>query len=362
MIGSMKNYYEILGVEEESTQEEIRARWARLTKLYHPDVLQSPEVSDRIKDINEAYQVLKVYSTRLEYDLELTLRRSILRKAEERKKLRWRKIRLSLGLGVILIGVGSFLFFSKEPQDAPRSIKVKTSETAKVLEREAPKTLEKPDKLKKPEKTTGLEKSKKPIEAAKVNPREPVKVVVPEPAKVVESKKPEKVEKPERPKEPEKPVEVAKVIPREPVKVVVPEPAKVVEPEKRKEPEKPAPSREEEVKKFFSSYAARYNNRDVEGFLSFFSFRATQNQKYGMDSIKKIYSNFFEQSEELQYQIRNMQVEPNPNGLEVKARYELNQVLKAGGDKKVWRGQIRWVLVREEEGFKILSLDYQHQK
>jgi hypothetical protein len=81
-----------------------------------------------------------------------------------------------------------------------------------------------------------------------------------------------------------------------------------------------------------------------------------------MDSIKKIYANFFDQSQELQYQIRNMQVEPNPNGLEVKARYELNQVLKEGREKKVWRGQIRWILIREKEGFKILSLDYQHQK
>ena len=75
-----------------------------------------------------------------------------------------------------------------------------------------------------------------------------------------------------------------------------------------------------------------------------------------------MYANFFEQSQELQYQIRNMQVEPNPKGVEVKARYELGQVSKEGGEKKVWKGDIRWFLVREEEGFKILSLDYQHQK
>ena len=129
-----------------------------------------------------------------------------------------------------------------------------------------------------------------------------------------------------------------------------------------KTPESQPISGEEEVKKFFSRYQARYNYKDVEGFLSFFSSRAIQNQKYGMDSIRKIYANFFDQSQELQYQIRNMQVEPNPKGLEVKARYELNQVLKEGGEKKVWRGQIRWVLVREGEGFKILSLDYQDQK
>ncbi len=57
-----------------------------------------------------------------------------------------------------------------------------------------------------------------------------------------------------------------------------------------------------------------------------------------------------------------MQVEPNPKGVEIRARYELGQVLKEGGERKVWKGEIRWILVREEEKLKILSLDYQHQK
>ena len=157
-------------------------------------------------------------------------------------------------------------------------------------------------------------------------------------------------------------MEIARVIPPEPARVVVPEPPKVVEPKKPEKTEKPPLSREEEVRNFFAGYIDRYNHGDVKGFLSFFSSRAIQNQKDRMDRIRKIYANFFDQSQELQYQIRNMQVEPYPNGLEVKARYELNQVLKEGGGKKVWRGQARWVLVREDGVLKILSLDYQHQK
>jgi ketosteroid isomerase-like protein len=157
----------------------------------------------------------------------------------------------------------------------------------------------------------------------------------------------------------------------EAVKVVVPEPTIVVEPkkpeepkklEKPKEPEKPTPSREEEVKKFFAGYIDRYNYKDAEGFLSFFSSRAIQNQKDGMDGIRKIYANFFNKSQELRYQIKDIQVNPYLNGLEVKARYELNQISKEGGEKKVWRGQARWVLVKEDGVLKILSLDYQHQK
>ena len=358
MNGSMKNYYEILGIDEEATQEEIRARWDELTKLYHPDVLQSPEADDRIKEINEAYQVLKDYSTRLEYDLERALRRSILKKSEERKRrsVRLQKILLPISLAAILFVIGAFVFFSKSPQVFQGPIKVTVPETARVVEPEVPKKLDlrkEADKLKEPDKP---KKPEKPVEVAKVVPREPVKVVTPEPPKVVEHKKP---------------VEVAKVLPREAVKVVVPEPTIVVEPkkpeepkklEKPKEPEKPTPSREEEVKKFFAGYIDRYNYKDAEGFLSFFSSRAIQNQKDGMDGIRKIYANFFNKSQELRYQIKDIQVNPYLNGLEVKARYELNQISKEGGEKKVWRGQARWVLVKEDGVLKILSLDYQHQK
>ncbi len=114
----MKDYYEILGVEEEATQEEVLARWAELTKQYPLDAQKSPEVSDGIRDIYEAYQVLRDHSTRLEYDLERALRRSILRRGEQRKRerLRWEKILLAVGLAAILIGTGSFLFFFYQHQ------------------------------------------------------------------------------------------------------------------------------------------------------------------------------------------------------------------------------------------------------
>jgi hypothetical protein len=48
--------------------------------------------------------------------------------------------------------------------------------------------------------------------------------------------------------------------------------------------------------------------------------------------------------------------------LEVRARYEIEQILKMGGEKKVWRGNIRWVLGKENGVLRILSIDYQHQK
>ena len=66
----MKDYYKILGVEEEASDEEIRARWAELIKHYHPDLGEAGGENERVREINEAYEILKNESTRFEFDLE----------------------------------------------------------------------------------------------------------------------------------------------------------------------------------------------------------------------------------------------------------------------------------------------------
>jgi hypothetical protein len=57
-----------------------------------------------------------------------------------------------------------------------------------------------------------------------------------------------------------------------------------------------------------------------------------------------------------------MKIEIYQNVVEVRAHYEIEQVLKKGGKKKVWSGQIQWILGKENGVLKIVSLDYQHQK
>jgi hypothetical protein len=81
-----------------------------------------------------------------------------------------------------------------------------------------------------------------------------------------------------------------------------------------------------------------------------------------MDGIRKIYANFFKQSQQLQYQLDDIKIEIYQNGVLVKARYEVDQTLKKKGEKKIWNGPIRWTLVKENGTLKILTLDYQHQK
>jgi len=120
--------------------------------------------------------------------------------------------------------------------------------------------------------------------------------------------------------------------------------------------------KKEEVKQFFSNYIDRYNRKDINGFLSFFSTKALQNQKEGFERIRKVYSDFFDQSQEVQYHMEDTKIEIYQNGVEVRARYKLDQLLKKGGERKSWRGNIRWTLTKENGGLKILSLDYQPQK
>jgi hypothetical protein len=101
---------------------------------------------------------------------------------------------------------------------------------------------------------------------------------------------------------------------------------------------------------------------DADGFLWLFSLKAKQNQRDGLPEIRAIYSNFFRQTLSLQNSIEDMKIEIYQNAVEVKARYSVNQVLKIGGEKKVWKGSGRWVLIRENGLLKILSIDYKHEK
>jgi hypothetical protein len=119
---------------------------------------------------------------------------------------------------------------------------------------------------------------------------------------------------------------------------------------------------EEEVRQFFAKYTERYGKKDLEGFLALFSPRAVHNRQDGLEGIRKIYGNFFNQSQEVKYYLSDLRIEIYQNAVEAKAHYELIQLLKKNGERRVWRGEIRWTLVREGGALKILSLAYQPQK
>lgn len=65
-----KNYYKILGLENNKvSQEEIKIAFREQAKKYHPDLNGgNTKTEERFKDINEAYRVLSDYSTKRKYD------------------------------------------------------------------------------------------------------------------------------------------------------------------------------------------------------------------------------------------------------------------------------------------------------
>jgi len=62
----MKDYYKILGVSRNASQEEIKKAYYRLAHKYHPDKGGDPE---KFKEINKAYQILSDPEKRRQYDM-----------------------------------------------------------------------------------------------------------------------------------------------------------------------------------------------------------------------------------------------------------------------------------------------------
>ncbi len=465
----MKDYYKILGVDEEASEEEIRVRWVELSKQYHPDLTQENGAEARLKEINEAYHILKDQSKRIEYDLERLLKKKSIRRSYDRieKRARTRKVMFYSGviLAILIIGLaGMRRFFtpSSPPSQAllpiervhiPEKILTPPSppSAAQTLKPDKPDKPDRPDRPDRPEKpdrpdrpdrpekpeeklsrqamqTVQLEKPLRetpqapatretslndkilvvkeapipqespPVEKSQVSrisipieeapavtktptiaeppavketpqkilpPSSPAPPQTQEPSSTVRAlEKP--VEKPS-PKIEEKPREVPKIttqtlakedlpkdIPKPAPAAALPAPARSLPP--------PPIAKEEEVKKFFSDYIDRYNQKEVDRFLSLFSLRALQNQKDGMERIRTIYTDFFHKSREVQYHLERMNMEISSDRVDVKGQYQVRQILKKGGQEKIYRGKIHWVLVKEEGGLRILTLDYQHER
>jgi curved DNA-binding protein CbpA len=74
----MKDYYSILGISMNATPEEIRTAYINRSRILHPDRFDPQKqpnewklANDMMKELNEAYNILKDGESRAEYDATL---------------------------------------------------------------------------------------------------------------------------------------------------------------------------------------------------------------------------------------------------------------------------------------------------
>ena len=63
-----KDYYDIMGVKRDASQDEIKRAYRKLARKYHPDVSKATDAEVRFKEVGEAYEVLKDPEKRAAYD------------------------------------------------------------------------------------------------------------------------------------------------------------------------------------------------------------------------------------------------------------------------------------------------------
>ena len=64
-----RDYYKILGVTRSASEKEIKQAYRRLARKYHPDVNPGDKAAEqKLKEFNEAYEVLGNKDKRVKYD------------------------------------------------------------------------------------------------------------------------------------------------------------------------------------------------------------------------------------------------------------------------------------------------------
>ena len=65
---AQKDYYEVLGVARNATDDQIKTAYRKLARKFHPDVNKAHDAADKFKEATAAYDVLSDAQKRAQYD------------------------------------------------------------------------------------------------------------------------------------------------------------------------------------------------------------------------------------------------------------------------------------------------------
>jgi curved DNA-binding protein len=68
MAVGFRDYYDVLGVPRDASQDDIRAAYRKLARRYHPDVNKDEDAGERFAEASEAHEVLRDPEKRARYD------------------------------------------------------------------------------------------------------------------------------------------------------------------------------------------------------------------------------------------------------------------------------------------------------
>ena len=64
-----KDYYKVLGVNKNASEDDLKSAYKQLVKKYHPDISKEPNAEEKLKEVTEAYSVLSDKTKRQQYDM-----------------------------------------------------------------------------------------------------------------------------------------------------------------------------------------------------------------------------------------------------------------------------------------------------
>ena len=53
-----QDYYDVLGLQKDASEADIKKAYRQLSKKYHPDINKAPDAEAKFKEVNEAYETL----------------------------------------------------------------------------------------------------------------------------------------------------------------------------------------------------------------------------------------------------------------------------------------------------------------